>query len=149
MKFLDKLKSLEHTFVGYAVKTYQTVMKYEPQINEVATVGLKYVGGVVAEILRVEYGPVAGAAADAAVAEGQNILKEVHQDVTVAASLVYDAGANPTSAGMVQAAADNLSKLLAAGHIKSASSIALANKALASAKAVVDVLNPPAEVPAP
>ncbi len=122
-----------HTFLAYFKKEYQKVEANLPQIEKVADTVLKYVGGALQIVLTAE-----GAGAAASVVG--NVVTEAQQDVTVAGSLIYDFGANPTATSMLSSVSENLSGLLTAGHITSTTAVTAANKVVGELNALSTAL---------
>lgn len=108
MSFLSVLRG----FGGWVAKEWQKVFNAAPQIEQVADTVLSYAAPALQIILGVLDPPAAAVVGP--------IIAEVQKDLHVASGLIYDFGANPQAASIIQAVESNLQGLLDAGHIKDA-----------------------------
>lgn len=130
----DSIKTATKTAAAWIEKELAVVLKAAPSVIQVADATLKYVGPVLSEVLRLEFGSGVGDTAAAVIGEAQ-------RDLVVANALIYDIGPNPSASALLAGATTNLSGLLAAGHIKNAASVALAGKAVSSLTALTEAVS--------
>jgi hypothetical protein len=106
MSFMDSLKG----FGGWFAKAWTKVFTEAPKVTTVADTVLAYAVPALSIVLSM-----------AAPEEAPLILPvitEVQKDLHVASGLIYDFGATPQASSIVSAIENDLSGLLAAGHIK-------------------------------
>lgn len=136
MSFLDSVKSFEHTFTNWVAKEYAMLYKAEPKILQIADSVFKYAIPALDIIVAAEAGQPAAAMVNQIASEAQSALH-------AASGLVYDFGANPTTASVVAGVQGNLGALLSAGHITNANSVANVNKVVGSLGALAAALATP------
>ena len=151
--FIADLKGAEHTFVAYFEKTAIAVEKAAPGVERVIAACLGYA----TPMLDLALAAVPGGAA--AIPEATAIVQEAKDALTVASSVVYDAGPTPTGASLFTSVATNLNGLLTASHVTNPASVAAVNKVVANITAVAGAIEtaaagiaaaaPPAPAPAP
>jgi hypothetical protein len=106
MSFLTALKG----FGGWVAKELAKVFAAAPKIEQVADTVLSYVAPALQIILGALDPPAAAIVAP--------IIAEIQKDLHVASGLIYDFGANPQAAAIIQSVEGNLQGLLDAGHVK-------------------------------
>ncbi len=106
MSFLTTLKG----FGAWVAKEWTKVVNAAPKIETIADTVLSYAGPALQIVL--------GALDPPAAAIVGSVIAEVQKDLHVASGLIFDFGANPQAATIIQGVESNLQDLLAAGHIK-------------------------------
>ena len=112
MSFLDTLKG----FGGWMAKEWAKIYKTAPKIEQIADAVLSYS----VPALQIVLGMVAPEELPIVLP----IVAEIQKDLHVASGLIYDFGAQPETASIVNSIEQNLNDLLTAGHIKDAALIA-------------------------
>lgn len=133
MSFFSGIASAEHTFAGWADKMWHVFFVEEPKIEHVADTILKYAIPAISIIVGAEAGAPAGAMVSA-------IGKEAQKDLIAASGLIYDFGATPTAASVINSVQNNITGLLTAGHITNETSVANVNKVVNTLGALVAAL---------
>lgn len=133
MSLIDTLKNYEHTFTAWVAKEYAKIYNATPKVEQVADATFKYVIPAVQLIAQASGNEAAAAVIGAVATEAQNSLH-------AASGLVYDFGPSPTAATIVSGVQDNLSQLLAAGHIKNIETQAKVTKVVNSLGALVSAI---------
>lgn len=142
MSIFSAITSAEHTFASWAEKELIKLVAVTPKVEAVAAVVLKYAGPALQIVATAE----AGSAAGTLVA---SVITEAQTDLIAASSLIYDFGATPSVASIIDSVVKNLAALLVAGHISNSTSVANVTKVLSSLSAVVAVLPTVTATPAP
>jgi len=134
MSIFSKIANAEHTFAAWVEKELAKLLGAAPKIEAVADTILKYVGPALQTIVTAEAGSAAGAAVGKVIAEAQS-------DLMAVSGLVYDFGAQPSTASVVSAVQSNLAALLTAGHITNATSVATVTKVASELGALATALS--------
>jgi hypothetical protein len=113
--------SIFSSFTSWLKTEWTKMFNAAPSVIHVADTVLKYAVPAISIIVGAE----AGAPAAAIVA---SVGAEAQKDLLAVSGLIYDFGANPTTAGMVTGVQNHLSALLSAGHISNAGSVANVTK---------------------
>lgn len=142
MSIFSAITSAEHTFAAWAEKELIKLVAVTPKVEAVAAAVLKYAGPALQIVVTAE----AGSAAGTLVA---SVITEAQTDLIAASSLIYDFGATPSVASIIDSVVKNLAALLVAGHISNSTSVANVTKVLSSLSAVVAVLPTVTATPAP
>lgn len=124
MSLLDTLKNAEHTFTAWVAKTYQAFRNVEPTLIQVSDRVYPYVKSAVQIAIGFESPAVAAAAGP--------IVDKIHAGLDTAAGLVYDFGATPTAAGILNTVQSDLGSLESTAGIKSDAAKNAIAKALSS-----------------
>lgn len=106
MSFLSALKG----FGAWVAKEFTKVFNAAPTIEKIADTVLSYAATALQIIL--------GALDPPAAAIVGPIIAEIQKDLHVASGLIFDFGASPQAATILQSVETNLQGLLDAGHIK-------------------------------
>lgn len=129
MSVLDTLKSWEHNFTSFVAKAYTAFRKEEPTVIALGDRVFPYVKSATQIALSFEAPEVAAAAGP--------IMDQIHSKLDTAASLLYDFGPNPTVAGALQTAQNDLASFEQTAGIKSDGAKNAISKALSSFQAFV------------
>lgn len=121
MSFFSKIAAAEHTFAAWAEKTLEALFTEAPKIEQVASTILTYVGPAIQTIVTAEAGSAAGSVVS-------SVLKQAQSDLTAVSGLIYDFGATPSAANIINAVKANLGALLTVGHITNPTSVATVTK---------------------
>ncbi len=137
MSFFSKIAAAEHTFAAWAEKTLEALFTEAPKIEQVASTILTYVGPAIQTIVTAEAGGAAGTAVSA-------VLKQAQSDLTAVSGLIYDFGATPSAANIINAVKSNLSALLTASHITNPTSVATITKVTTELNTLATAITAPA-----
>lgn len=140
--FLEKIKDAEHTFASFFVKAYQTLVKEEPKIQQVAGAVLKYSGAALGDVVAIE-----GNSPEAA--QAAKVISTAQSDLTVAGSLIYDFGASPSAATILNGVQSNLGGLVSATGVKNPNSVAIVNKVAGEVGALATAVSAAVAPPSP
>ena len=121
-----------HTFAGWAEKELAKLYGEAPKIEQIAGAVLTYAGPALQAVVSLEAGSTAGAIVG-------GVIKQAQSDLVVAGSLVHDFGATPSSGTLISSVQENLSGLLAAGHVTNPTSVATVTKVSGELGALVKV----------
>ena len=127
MSIFSSIASAAHTFVAWFEKEVTAFEKVAPSLEKSADAAFKYASTVLS-IVQAQVAPGSEAA---------KVLGEIVSDIKVASAVVYDAGAHPNIAGLIQTIVDNLGALLSAGHISNAGLVATITKVVSTLAALV------------
>ena len=127
MSIFSAIANAAHTFVAWFEKEVTAFEKVAPSLEKTADAAFKY-ASVVLGIVQAQVSPGSEAA---------KILGEIVSDIKVASAVVYDAGAHPNVAGLIQTVVDNLGALLTAGHISNAGLVGTITKVINTLGALV------------
>ena len=131
MSIFSAIANAAHTFVNWFEKEIEIIKKVAPSLEQSAAAAFKYASTIIGII----------AAQVPAGSEADKILSEILSDLKVASSVVYDAGAHPNVAGLIQTIVDNLANLLKAGHVSNSGSVALVTKVVNTLAALVSAFS--------
>jgi hypothetical protein len=130
MSFFSKIVSAEHTFAAWAEKELAKLFTEAPKLEQIASTILTYAGPALQTIVSVDLGAAAGAIVG-------KVVQQAQSDLVAASGLIYDFGATPSAASILNAVKDNLGALLTAGHITNATSVATVTKVTGELGALV------------
>lgn len=129
MSVLDTLKNFEHTFTNFVAKEYAKFRSEEPKIVALGDRVFPYVKSATQIALSFESPTIAAAAGP--------FLDSIHAKLDTAASLLYDFGPNPTVAGVLATAQNDLGSFETTANITNTASKDAISKALSSLQAFV------------
>ncbi|MHB1673789.1 MAG: hypothetical protein ACYCSP_06010 [Acidobacteriaceae bacterium] len=130
MSFFGGLIKDVHTFASWVERELAKLYGEAPKIEAIAGAVLKYAGPALQTVVSLEAGTAAGAIVG-------SVVKQAQSDLIVAGSLVHDFGATPSAGTVISSVQDNLSGLLAAGHISNPTSVATVTKVTGELGALV------------
>jgi hypothetical protein len=126
----QKIEGAEKSTVAWIEKQLTAIEGKEPGIAKVIDTSLTYI----APVLQIALGATGDPAA--ALIVGQ-VATQAETDLKVASALVTDFGPTPTAATAFASVSTNLSGLLTAGHVKSATAVAAVTKAVSEVGVIV------------
>lgn len=141
MSLFSKIATAAKTFAVYAEKELAKLVGATPKIEAVASTVLKYVGPALQILVTAEAGGAAGAVVG-------NVIGEAQKDLIAAGSLIYDFGATPTAASLIDSVSKNIGALLTAGHVTNINSVATATKIVSNLDSLAAAMTAPAPVTA-
>ncbi len=131
MSIFSNIANAAHTFVAWFEKEVTAFEKAAPSLEKSADAAFKY-ASLVLGIVQAQVAPGSEAA---------KILGEIMSDIKVASAVVFDAGAHPNVAGLVQTIVDNLNALLTASHISNAGLVSTITKVIGTLAALVSAFS--------
>ncbi|MBS1806392.1 MAG: hypothetical protein JST28_23860 [Acidobacteria bacterium] len=134
MSIFKGIANVEHTFAAWAEKELAKLFKDAPRIEQVADAILTYVGPALQTIVTLEAGAPAGAIVGKVVREAQSAL-------TAASGAIYDFGPTPSAGSIIGGVKDNLTGLLAAGHVSNPASVSTVNQVVSELDLLVAALS--------
>jgi hypothetical protein len=123
MSIFTKIEGVEHSTIVWLDGELLKIEGAEPKIASLVDTGLTYI----TPCLQIALSAVGDPAAAAIVG---SVSVQAQKDLAVASALVTDFGPTPTAASAFAAVQTNLSALLTAGHVTSATSVAAVTKAV-------------------
>lgn len=134
MSIFKGIANVEHTFAAWAEKELAKLFKEAPKIEQVADAILTYVGPALQTVVTLEAGAPAGALVG-------KVIRDAQSDLTAASGVIYDFGASPSAASLVNSVKENLAALLAAGHISDPPSVARVKQVVGELEILVAALS--------
>jgi hypothetical protein len=132
----------EHTFAAWAEKELAKLNQEAPTIEKIADTVLTYAGPALQTVVTAEAGTAAGALVGKALTTAQS-------DPIAASGLINDFGATPSVASVIGSVQTNLSALLTATNVVSATSKATVGKVVTELGSLVAAFPVVAAVVAP
>lgn len=123
MSLLSSIENAAHSFAAWVEKEWKKLYNAEPKIEQIADTVLAYAGPALQTVVTLEAGSAAGAIVG-------SVIQEAQKDLTAVSGLIYDFGASPSVGGILKTVTDNLSGLLAEGHVKDQKSIAAVQRVI-------------------
>lgn len=136
MSFFSKIVSVEHTFASWAAKTLEKLFTVAPKVEQIASTILTYAGPALQTIVAAEAGGAAGAVVG-------KVIQQAQSDITAVSGLIYDFGATPSAAGIINAVKENIGALLTAGHITNPTSVATVTKVATELDTLANAISNP------
>lgn len=135
MSIFSKIASAEHTFAAWAETELAKLFSEAPKLEQIAGTVLTYAGPALQTIVTADLGAPAGAIVG-------KVIQQAQSDLTAAGGLIYDFGASPSVASILNAVKANLGALLTAGHVTNTASVATVTKVTGELSTLVAAMTP-------
>ena len=133
MSIFSAIANAEHTFCAWFEKIWTKIYGAVPKIEQIADATLSYVGPALQLILAAIGEPAVAAVVG-------KVVEEIQTDLHVASGLIYDFGANPQAASILDSIQSRLNDLLTAGHVTDPKTVANIQKVITTIKVLTKAL---------